>query len=145
MAADNCGLTSVSFQPIVEGEQANQEILLLGKKQLQEYFRGERQSFDVPLSINRGTIFQRKVWRALQAIPFGEIRSYKEVAIAVSSPKAVRAIGQANRTNPLPILIPCHRVIGQNGQLTGYMGNTEEGIAIKRQLLVLEGYFSENE
>lgn len=145
MAADNSGLTSVSFQPIVEGEQANQEILLLGKKQLQEYFRGERQSFDVPLSINRGTIFQRKVWRALQAIPFGEIRSYKEVAIAVSSPKAVQAIGQANRTNPLPILIPCHRVIGQNGQLTGYMGNTEEGIAIKRQLLVLEGYFSENE
>lgn len=144
LSADNSGLTSVSFQPIVEGEQANQEILLLGKKQLLEYFRGERQSFDVPLSINRGTIFQRKVWRALQAIPFGEIRSYKEVAIAVGSPKAVRAIGQANRINPLPIVIPCHRVIGQNGQLTGYMGNAEEGIARKRQLLVLEGYFSEN-
>lgn len=99
----------------------------------------------MPLSINKGTIFQKKVWQALQAIPFGEIRTYKEIAIAVGSPKAVRAIGQANRTNPLPIVIPCHRVIGQNGQLTGYMGNTEEGIAIKRQLLVLEGYFSENE
>ena len=125
LAADNSGLTAVSFQPIAEGQQANQEILLLGK--------------------NQGTIFQKKVWQALQAIPFGEIRTYKEIAIAVGSPKAVRAIGQANRTNPLPIVIPCHRVIGQNGQLTGYMGNTEEGIAIKRQLLVLEGYFSENE
>ena len=141
MAADNSGLTAVSFQPIAEGQQANQEILLLGKNQILEYFGGQRQSFDVPLSINKGTIFQKKVWQALQAIPFGEIRTYKEVAIAVGSPKAVRA----NRTNPLPIVIPCHRVIGQNGQLTGYMGNTEEGIAIKRQLLVLEGYFSENE
>ena len=145
LAADNSGLTAVSFQPIAEGQQANQEILLLGKNQIQEYFGGQRQSFDVPLSINKGTIFQKKVWQALQAIPFGEIRTYKEIAIAVGSPKAVRAIGQANRTNPLPIVIPCHRVIGQNGQLTGYMGNTEEGIAIKRQLLVLEGYFSENE
>ena len=99
----------------------------------------------MPLSISKGTIFQRKVWQALQTIPFGEIRTYKEIAIAVGSPKAVRAVGQANRTNPLPIVIPCHRVIGQNGQLTGYIGNAEEGNAIKRQLLVLEGYFSENE
>lgn len=145
LAADNSGLTVISFQPIDEGQQANQELLLLGKKQLQEYFGGQRQSFDVPLSINKGTVFQRKVWQALQTIPFGEIRTYKEIAVAVGNPKAVRAIGQANRSNPLPIVIPCHRVIGKNGQLTGYMGNAEEGFAIKRQLLVLEGAFSKDE
>lgn len=76
----------------------------------------------------------------MSTIPYGEIRTYKEVAVAVDSPKAVRAIGQSNRTNPLPIVIPCHRVIGQNGKLTGYMGNAIDGVEIKRQLLLLEGY-----
>lgn len=85
------------------------------------------------------------MWQALRSIPYGKIRTYKQIALAVESPKAVRAIGQANRMNPLPIIVPCHRVISQNGQLTGYMGNSEEGIAIKRQLLVLEGYFAEKE
>lgn len=79
----------------------------------------EKKEFDVPLSIKRYA-FQQNVWKALSTIPYGEIRTYKEVAVAVDSPKAVRAIGQANRTNPLPIVIPCHRVIGQNGKLTGY-------------------------
>ncbi|HJG23152.1 methylated-DNA--[protein]-cysteine S-methyltransferase [Enterococcus durans] len=143
--ADPFGLTTVSFQPIEENEEANQELLLEGKKQLQEYFLGKRDTFDVPLSVNKGTVFQRKVWQALRSIPYGKIRTYKQIALAVESPKAVRAIGQANRMNPLPIIVPCHRVIGQNGQLTGYMGNSEEGIAIKRQLLVLEGYFAEKE
>ncbi len=102
--------------------------------------REKRKEFDVPLSIKRGTPFQQNVWKALSTIPYGEIRTYKEVAVAVDSPKAVRAIGQANRTNPLPIVIPCHRVIGQNGKLTGYMGNAIDGVEIKRQLLLLEGY-----
>ncbi len=142
--ADPVGLTAVSFQPIEENPQANQEILHQGKNEIQEYFLGQRKSFDVPLSITKGTIFQRNVWEALRVIPFGEIRSYKELAALVGSPKAVRAVGQANRMNPLPIVIPCHRVIGQNGQLTGYMGKAEEGLAIKRHLLVLEGYLLKN-
>lgn len=74
----------------------------------------------------------------LTRIPYGQSRTYKQVAQAIGQPKAARAIGQANRLNPLPIVIPCHRVIGQNGQLTGYMGKAENGLVIKRQLLVLE-------
>ncbi|MBF8807496.1 MAG: methylated-DNA--[protein]-cysteine S-methyltransferase [Enterococcus lacertideformus] len=138
--ADKVGLTSICFHPINENKEANQSILFEAKKQLNEYFIGQRESFLLPLSIQKGTIFQQKVWQALQEIPYGKIRTYKEIAETVASPKAVRAIGQANRMNPLPIVIPCHRVIGQNGHLTGYMGNTENGLFIKRQLLELEGY-----
>ncbi len=137
--ADESGLTAVSFQPISESESANQRILTRTQEQFEEYFAGKRKEFEVPLSIKRGTPFQQNVWKALSTIPYGEIRTYKEVAVAVDSPKAVRAIGQANRTNPLPIVIPCHRVIGQNGKLTGYMGNATDGVEIKRQLLLLEG------
>lgn len=138
--ADESGLTAVSFQPISESESANQQILTRTQEQFEEYFAGKRKEFEVPLSIKRGTPFQQNVWKALSTIPYGEIRTYKEVAVAVDSPKAVRAIGQANRTNPLPIVIPCHRVIGQNGKLTGYMGNATDGVEIKRQLLLLKGY-----
>ena len=148
--ADQNGLTKVSFHPIeemaVNGAQdqgKKQEILLETERQLAEYFEGNRQDFQLPLSINTGTIFQQKVWQALQEIPYGEIRTYKKIAETIDHPKAVRAIGQANRMNPLPIVIPCHRVIGQNGQLTGYMGNAEAGLLIKRQLLVLEKELSE--
>lgn len=138
--ADESGLTTVSFQPISESKSANQQILTRTQEQFEEYFTGKRKEFEIPLSIKRGTPFQQNVWKALSTIPYGEIRTYKEVAVAVASPKAVRAIGQANRTNPLPIVIPCHRVIGQNGKLTGYMGNATDGVEIKRQLLLLEGY-----
>lgn len=148
--ADQNGLTKVSFHPIeemaVNGAQdqgKKQEILLETERQLAEYFEGNRQDFQLPLSINTGTIFQQKVWQALQEIPYGEIRTYKKIAETIDHPKAVRAIGQANRMNPLPIVIPCHRVIGQNGQLTGYMGNAKAGLLIKRQLLVLEKALSE--
>ncbi|MDA9460768.1 methylated-DNA--[protein]-cysteine S-methyltransferase [Enterococcus mundtii] len=136
--ADQKGLTAVSFERISENEEANAQILSLAKKQLEEYFSGERHVFDVPLSFQRGTAFQQKVWRVLTRIPYGQSRTYKQVAQAIGQPKAARAIGQANRLNPLPIVIPCHRVIGQNGQLTGYMGKAENGLVIKRQLLVLE-------
>lgn len=142
--ADKVGLTMISFEPIDENNGANQNILNEAKKQLTEYFAGQRKSFTLPLSISKGTIFQKKVWQALQEIPYGKICTYKEIAEVVASPKAVRAIGQANRMNPLPIVIPCHRVIGQNGQLTGYMGNSEDGIAIKRCLLELEGALSKS-
>ncbi|MGX7172970.1 methylated-DNA--[protein]-cysteine S-methyltransferase [Enterococcus ratti] len=142
LAADDVGLTAISFQLIVEKKGTNSKILEVAKEQLQEYFDGIRQIFTLPLSIQKGTVFQKKVWQALQEIPYGQRRTYKEIAEAVASPKAVRAIGQANRLNPLPIVIPCHRVIGQNGQLVGYMGNTENGLLIKQRLLELEVAFS---
>lgn len=107
-------------------------------EQLIAYFEHQRKSFTVPLSIHIGTPFQQKVWQALQEIPYGETRSYADIAEAAGSPKAVRAIGQANKNNPIAIVIPCHRVIGKSGKMTGYMGNSEEGIQKKIWLLALE-------
>ncbi len=101
--------------------------------QLQDYFKGRRCGFDTPLA-PCGTDFQRRVWEALLDIPYGETRSYKDIAVAIGSPKAAMAVGQANAKNPLPIMIPCHRVIGSKGQLTGYGG----GLLIKQRLLDLE-------
>ncbi len=102
-------------------------------KQLAEYFAGQRQTFSLPLA-PRGTPFQKAVWQALQAIPFGETRSYKDIAIAVGSPKGFRAVGMANNRNPIAIIVPCHRVIGHNKQLVGYAG----GLDTKKFLLDLE-------
>ena len=102
-------------------------------RQLGEYFAGKRQRFELPLAPD-GTAFQREVWAALQAIPYGETRSYRDIAEAVGKPMAAMAVGGANGRNPLPILIPCHRVIGADGSLTGYGG----GLEIKRFLLELE-------
>ena len=101
--------------------------------QLEEYFTGRRRTFDLPLA-PRCTTFQRKVLEALQAIPYGQTRSYKEVAAAIGQPKAVRAVGAANARNPVPIIIPCHRVIGSDGSLTGFGG----GLEVKQTLLRLE-------
>lgn len=106
--------------------------------QLGEYFAGDRDHFDLPLA-QGGTEFQQAVWRALAAIPYGEVRSYGEIAEAIGKPTAVRAVGAANGANPLPIVVPCHRVIGSNGSLTGFSA----GIDIKRQLLALEGSLPE--
>ena len=103
-------------------------------RQLDEYFAGTRRAFDFPCRLH-GTPFQKKVWAALRDIPYGETRSYGAIAAAIGSPRAARAVGMANHRNPLPILIPCHRVIGADGSLTGYAG----GMAAKRRLLVLEG------
>ncbi len=102
--------------------------------QLKEYFAGERKIFDIPLYIDTGTEFQKKVWNELLNIPYGETRTYKEIAEAIGHPKAYRAVGMANNKNPIPIIIPCHRVIGSNGKLIGYGG----GIHIKEKLLDLE-------
>lgn len=101
--------------------------------QLQSYFSGKLKTFDVPLDI-QGTDFQMQVWDALQTIPYGETRSYQEQAIAINNPKAVRAVANANRNNKISIIIPCHRVIGKNGTMTGYGG----GIWRKEYLLELE-------
>lgn len=102
--------------------------------QLREYFSGDRKTFDLRLRL-KGTEFQRKVWAALQEIPFGQTISYSELARRIGSPKAVRAVGRANGANPVSIIVPCHRVIGSDGSLTGYGG----GMDRKRELLRLEG------
>ena len=105
------------------------------RAQLDEYFAGNRQHFDLPLAPS-GTTFQKTVWAALSEIPFGEVHSYGDIAKGVGRPSAVRAVGAANGRNPLPIVVPCHRVIGTDGSLTGFAGGLER----KRQLLTLEGY-----
>ena len=92
------------------------------KKQLSEYFEGKRTTFDLPLVIE-GTPFRKQVWDALRQSPYGESRSYGEIAKAIGNPKAVRAVGGANHANPLPIVIPCHRVTGAGGKLVGFMGD----------------------
>lgn len=103
------------------------------RRQLAEYFSGSRTTFDLELEV-RGTTFQKSVLQALQTIPFGQTRTYKDIAEQVGSPKAVRAVGAANGNNPIPIIIPCHRVIGSNGKLTGFGG----GLPTKQYLLDLE-------
>jgi len=116
-------------------EEGN-ELCLEAVKQLDEYFNGKRKTFDLPLSVE-GTEFRKKVWKALQEIPYGEVRSYSDIAETVGSPKAVRAVGQANKANQVPIIIPCHRVIGKSGDMTGYAGSR---IPMKIFLLETEGY-----
>lgn len=114
-------------------ENANHSVLSLGLTQLDEYFSGKRTQFDLPIAA-KGTAFQMQVWQALTTIPYGETWSYQELANAIGNPKAVRAVGLANGKNPVSIVVPCHRVIGKNGKLTGYAG----GIERKRWLLEKE-------
>lgn len=109
------------------------ELISLAATQLREYFDGKRKEFSIKLN-PKGTEFQKKVWEALLAIPYGETRSYKEIAIAIGNKNASRAVGMANNKNPIMCIIPCHRVIGADGSLTGYGG----GIDIKEKLLKLE-------
>ena len=108
-------------------------LLKRGQEQILEYLAGQRQVFDLPLA-PQGTPFQQKVWEALKDIPYGQTRSYRDIAQAVGCPRGFRAVGMANHRNPIPILIPCHRVVGANGALTGYAG----GLALKQALLALE-------
>lgn len=110
------------------------ELLHEACRQLDEYFRGKRRQFDLPLGYT-GTPFQESVWRELQRIPYGEMRSYEDIAVKIGNPKAVRAVGQANNRNPILLLIPCHRVIHKNGDISGFAC----GIETKKYLLDLEG------
>ena len=114
-------------------EDGDHPVLIAAKGQLAEYFAGRRSTFSVPLDV-AGTPFQRKVWGALLAIPFGETRTYAQIAREIGSPAAVRAVGAANGRNPLSIVAPCHRVIGSSGALTGFAG----GLKVKEYLLDLE-------
>ena len=102
-------------------------------RQIEEYLYGQRTTFDLPLK-PEGTEFQQSVWKSLQTIPYGETRSYRDIAEQIGCPKACRAVGMANHRNPITIIIPCHRVIGTDGSLTGYGG----GLPLKQQLLNLE-------
>jgi methylated-DNA-[protein]-cysteine S-methyltransferase len=113
-------------------------VLLEAERQLKEYFDGRRKAFDLKLDFN-GTEFQRKVWAALLTIPYGETRSYAQIARQIGRPDAVRAVGAANGRNPISIVAPCHRVIGSTGKLTGFAG----GLETKAFLLALEGPQSE--
>lgn len=114
-------------------EKPDHPVLVETERQLGEYFAGERRTFDVPLSF-AGTDFQKRVWAALLAIPFGETRSYGEIAGQLGAPGASRAVGAANGRNPISIIAPCHRVVGSNGKLTGFAG----GLEAKAFLLDLE-------
>ena len=105
-------------------EDIQHPILLETQKQLNEYFAGQRQVFDLPLDFE-GTEFQQKVWQALLTIPFGETRSYKQIAEQIGNVKAVRAVGAANGKNPISIIAPCHRVVGANGKLVGFAGGLD--------------------
>ncbi len=115
-------------------EDSKSELLLRAMRQLEEYFEGRRREFDLPLRLH-GTVFQRRVWDALLEIPYGATWSYGELARRIANPSASRAVGLANGRNPLSILVPCHRVIGADGSLTGYGGGLER----KRWLLAHEG------
>ena len=142
LAASEQGLTAVDFRPDADALKraaANNPpansvaILKEARRQLGEYFAGTRRDFDLPLA-PRGTPFQHAVWEVLAAIPYGETISYGALARRLGRPRAARAVGAANGKNPLAIILPCHRVIGSDGRLTGYAG----GLAIKEQLLALE-------
>jgi methylated-DNA-[protein]-cysteine S-methyltransferase len=128
VTATDDGIIGVDFAtesvpPVCEGSPRSAYHANLAITQLQEYFSGSRQAFDVPLVFTKGTVFQRAVWQALCEIPYGETRTYRDIARAIGNEKAVRAVGQANRANPFPIIVPCHRVIGANGGLVGYAGS----------------------
>ncbi len=141
LAGNPNGLAQISFQ---EGSSAllpapnwqeDESTFAEVRRQLNAYFTGELHHFDLPLA-PKGTPFQQTVWQTLQTIPYGTTSTYGELASKIGNPKASRAVGAANGRNPIPIIIPCHRVIGANGKLTGFRG----GLQFKEALLSLEGY-----
>jgi methylated-DNA-[protein]-cysteine S-methyltransferase len=131
------GLRSLSFisKPAVQQSSEKDPLTSRVIKELDDYFAGNSRSFSIPLDPQEGTFFQRRVWDQLQEIPYGEIRSYGDVAKAVGNPRGARAVGLANKRNCIPIVIPCHRVIRSNGHIGGY----DSGLHIKRALLAFEG------
>lgn len=139
ISEENNRITGVDLQRentdvvVTQRYQQHTDLLYEAYKQLNEYFAGRRREFELPLYF-RGTAFQQTVWRELQKIPYGETRSYADIAIGIGNPKAVRAIGQANHRNPIMIIVPCHRVINKNGTLGGFGC----GLEVKKFLLDLE-------
>jgi methylated-DNA-[protein]-cysteine S-methyltransferase len=141
LAATDDGLAAILWEndrpsrvPLhVIGEATNHPVLLEAERQLSEYFAGTRSDFDLKIDIS-GTAFQQSVWKALLTIPFGETRTYAEIARQIGHPRAARAVGAANGRNPLSIVAPCHRVVGASGALTGFAG----GLEVKARLLEFE-------
>jgi methylated-DNA-[protein]-cysteine S-methyltransferase len=137
LVASPAGIRAIRFD--TNGGQADGDrnghnpLLMEASRQLRAYFDGSARGFHLPLYME-GTCFQKRVWQELRTIPYGETRSYAQIADAIGSPKAVRAAGAANGANPVPIVVPCHRVIGSRGKLVGYGG----GLALKKRLLELE-------
>jgi len=138
LVSDGQHITQIDFEN--QYERSNYEdtrgddVLEQCANELQEYFLGKRQNFSVGLAAS-GTVFQHSVWNALREIPYGELRSYTDIATLIGNSAAVRAVGAANGRNPIPIIVPCHRVIGSNGKLTGFAG----GLEAKALLLEIEG------
>ncbi|MBC2850713.1 methylated-DNA--[protein]-cysteine S-methyltransferase [Cetobacterium sp. 8H] len=127
-------VTAIEFNnPISNNQYQLNDTIKSAFLELNEFFEGKRKSFSFPIKLN-GTEFQKSVWNELMKIPYGETRTYKEIAISIGNPKACRAVGLANNKNPLPIVVPCHRVIGSKGALTGYA----YGLNMKETLLKLE-------
>ena len=134
LTASADALISLDFGDTRTSDGSSVPLLVQAARELQEYFAGERRIFTIPLA-PAGTDFQKKVWSALQTIPYGETDTYGGIAAKIGKPGGAVAVGQANSRNPIPILIPCHRVIGANGKMVGYTG----GMHIKEALLALEG------
>ena len=134
LSSDEKYLKSISFDAdVLEDAPWLPEVLNQTRKQLEEYFIGTRRQFEIPL-LAEGTDFQQQVWKKLEDVPFGSTKSYADIALELGSESASRAVGMANGRNPIPIIIPCHRIIGHNGKLTGYAG----GLDRKKWLLVHE-------
>jgi methylated-DNA-[protein]-cysteine S-methyltransferase len=136
LTAGAAGIRAIEFSPFAESgatHDAANPLLAEVARQLRAYFAGQLRHFELPLDL-AGTEFQRRVWLELTRIPYGETRTYQEMARAIGTPKAVRAVGAANGANPVAIVVPCHRVIGASGKLVGYGG----GLPLKRRLLTLE-------
>ena len=138
LVSDGARLLAIEFEgkysEDMQGSECSDPALASCAQQLSEYFAGARQGFELPLGA-RGTPFQQSVWAALLDIPYGEVRSYLDIARSINNEAAARAVGAANGRNPLPIVVPCHRVIGSDGSLTGFAG----GLKTKTWLLQLEG------
>jgi methylated-DNA-[protein]-cysteine S-methyltransferase len=138
IVATETGIRTIELNettPVPGSESASNPLLRQAAEQLRAYFAGELRRFDLTLDL-QGTEFQKRVWHELLNIPYGETRSYSFVAGAIGAPKGVRAVGAANGRNPIPIVVPCHRVVGANGSLVGYGG----GLPLKRLLLDLEAH-----
>ena len=125
-------LSAQFSEPVQQGTSAG---LKTAQRQLLDYLAGKRNSFDVPLDLSQGTSFQRQVWRTLQRVPYSKLRSYRWIAARVGGPQYARAVGNAVGANPLPIVIPCHRIVAHDASLGGFSG----GLPMKRKLLSLEG------
>lgn len=142
MVAENDKLLSLCMEKdfdIIGIKPGKSDVFELCRSQLDEYFAGKRTEFSVPIEL-RGTAFQMKVWNSLSKIPYGETRTYRDIAEDIGAPKSYRAVGSANNSNPLLVILPCHRVVGINGNLTGYSA----GLEMKEYLLEMESKFSKN-